>query len=122
MKILNSLTEELKQKAVNLEGMGINSYAWSLRDTSQILEVIGREHSELIVLGGDVLLREADSIKFTYAMWSYDPVDFNDHERSVRMAREYLEQFQTRPNADNILVDLVVSTKEGIAETARNFQ
>lgn len=77
-----------------LKKQGINNYAFSLRNLSEVLKIIDKE--KVIILGGDILRLKEHKYEYTYDNWSVsNNIDesYDDFRiRSVQESFNYLEK------------------------------
>jgi hypothetical protein len=110
----DSIKKDTIESPIDLADLGINSYAWSVQETINLLNWLDR-HTKLIVLGGDLLLSnthalDSEKVEFMNENWYYEPTqNDDDHQKSIQKAITYLEGFKSSPVYDRIIVDLVVS-------------
>ena len=64
------IPEELIGKEIDLKGIGINNIAWLKNDALLLLDYFEKE--SILVLGGDVLVKENEIYKHTYDNWYYE--------------------------------------------------
>lgn len=90
---------------VDLSPIGVNSFAWPVDATINLLHWLDR-HTKLVVLGGDLLKNADKKIEFLGENWSYEPAGAeSDHAESIEKALEYLEKIKKK---EQVIVDLVV--------------
>lgn len=78
--------------------LGVNELAFPLEKYEEIISYYLQ--SKIIILGGDILIRNKNSFKFTYESWYYNPNKNIPHEenlvKSYTQAEEYLKKFPNK--------------------------
>lgn len=90
--------------------LGVYGDAWTRRHAHEIIELlIGRR---VVVLGGEVLSRTGDRLRFTSDNWHFDPEDAGDWLEQVRLsharARGYIGRYPD-PEDGSILYVLTLA-------------
>jgi hypothetical protein len=101
----NIISKELQRRAIDLTPIGLQSVAWSLKDSIKLLEDL----RQCIILGGDLYSRTSNGITPMAENWSYEPEgSLGDALNSGQAARDYLSNALTWGQGKDIVVDLVV--------------
>jgi hypothetical protein len=102
---INILSNNLKEKYINLKELGINNIAWKYEDILELFENLG----EYIVLGGDVYKYTEKEFCLTYDNWYCKEEKYDD---SIKISKEYIVNYNKRNGNDYIYSIVVVTPKE----------
>jgi hypothetical protein len=100
---------------ISLKSIGVNSYAWYLKDCNLVAESIVNNNK--IILGGDMLIEiDGEGIKHTYTSWSYNNDNNIDEslnsQKSLMSFYKFLEKCELNNfgglNKSKILINFVV--------------
>jgi hypothetical protein len=95
------IPDHLKNKAISLAEIGVNSVAWKVTDALAYIDYI--EHIGKFVLGGDVLVSIKDSYEHNYDNWCFEFKDGNA-AASAQRARDYIFSYPEGNYVFNIVV------------------
>lgn len=111
MLMIDNFPQEFMETAVNLREYGMDGFAWRLEETLKVLRYL-KSRPEITVLGGDAYLYipKKDVLYPLLENWYFIPDGKNDHIGSVEKAIEYVERTKDKPIADDVVIDLVISS------------
>lgn len=95
------IPDHLKNKAISLIEIGIDSVAWRRDDALAFIDHI--EHRGKFVLGGDVLVPNMQSYKHNYDNWYFD-LENGDAAASAWHAKNYILSYEKGRYVFNIVV------------------
>lgn len=106
------LSDDLKEKAIHLQPLGVDDFAWRYSDIINVLELLLL--NKYILLGGDVICFSKRNFFYTYDNWYYNfDITKSIHEnidKSNIIANDYIKAYYSR-NGDEFIYSLVVKDK-----------
>ena len=102
MLITNFIKKDLLNRAINLSHLGVNELAWKYEDALHVLDELVNKN--VIIVGGDVLEKQENTIDYTYDNWYYNGNNLQD---SFKQAKEYITNYCLRNGVNYYFVIVI---------------
>lgn len=118
-----NLPKSLLDVAISLDSIGLDSFAFSLEDTLKVIKLLEEDYPDIIILGGDILVYGEKKVECFFACWDYEIEKTKNitttASESRKRARDYLQQFDSHPEKEKILIDMIIGDLESLQEASR---
>ena len=85
------LPHELIQRAISLEEIGVDEYAWMWGDALEVIQALGSQG--ILILGGDVYSVSGGRASPTYDNWYVNPSNLVPTSEDIRKAQQLSDSY-----------------------------
>ena len=95
---MKEILEYIKDKSIDLSEMGVNNFALLKDDALELIKKFGKNN--ILLYGGDFIMRKDGKINYSYTNWSTDGKDI---VYNLKYAKNFIEKYAT----DDIYIEFV---------------